>query len=237
MAFNRSGDLLLRAQLPDRPAADQDRLSFFDCRNHSRCVRHLNVRWRRIWSQIYRPFRVVFVVGSVKDPEYAALRLVAAHRAISSSPEAPSASAKKYYKLLAALRTLHSCDAAIVFGDADIVRPADWLMRLVRPRCNPANDAGQAIPGWCRLMSDGRALSAVCARRRSDSDASCTRRMLAIPLTMSGDRWAVSTLLTANVLDHIRAPCAGASRENYGHRHATGNGSTRPMGDASLLTI
>ena len=103
---------------------------------------HLDAFWRGIRSQIYWPFRVVFAVESNDDPAYAALR------SLTDGPPteviiagAASCRSQKVHNLLAALLNLRPDDAAIVFADADIVPPADWLMRLIRPLCDPLNDA------------------------------------------------------------------------------------------------
>ena len=154
---------------------------------------HLDAFWRGIRSQIYRPFRLVFAVESTEDPAYAALQV------LTNGPPteivvagAADRRGQKVHNLLAALRTLRPDDAAIVFADADIVPPADWLMRLIRPLCDPVNDAVSGYR-WMVPTDERWSTAFVCV-----ANASVATLLRLRPLNIA---WGGSTALRRETLD------------------------------------
>jgi hypothetical protein len=156
---------------------------------------HFEALWRGIRSQIYRPFRVIFAVESVDDPAYSAVR------ALAGGPEVEIVVAgatihrsQKTHNLLAALQALRPDDAAIVFADADIVPTADWLMRLIRPLCDPINDAVSGYR-WMVPTDEGWWTAMVCI-----ANASVATLLRFRPLNVA---WGGSTALRRETLDAL----------------------------------
>src|SRR5262245_21902859 len=156
---------------------------------------HLNALWRGICAQIYRPFRIVFAVESVADPAYAALQ------SLADGPPTEiivagttSCRGQKVHNLLAALRTLRSSDAAVVFADADLVPAADWLMRLIRPLCDPVNDV---VSGYRWMVPTDERWSTAFACTANASIATLARVR---PLNLA---WGGSTALRRETLDAL----------------------------------
>jgi len=87
-------------------------------------------------GQIYPRYRLVFAVEAQSDPAFAALEPIARDAngriqlVVAGETSGP---VQKVHNMLAALATLQSQDRVVVFADADIVPPADWLQQLVRP--------------------------------------------------------------------------------------------------------
>lgn len=155
----------------------------------------LEALWGGLLAQIYRPFRVVFAVESTEDPAYRALA------SLSGGPRteivvagAAGCRSQKVHNLLAALRTLRPDDAAIVFADADIAPAADWLMRLVRPLCDPKN---AAVSGYRWMVPIDRLWSTafVCI-----ANASVATLLRLRPFNVA---WGGSTALRREVLDEL----------------------------------
>ncbi len=103
---------------------------------------NLHALWAGLRRQIYRRWRLVFVVESQLDPAHAALaRLIVPGSAAQPPTEIVVAgiatrSAQKVHNQLAAIAALRPDDAVVVFADADIVPGPDWLMRLIEPLAN-----------------------------------------------------------------------------------------------------
>jgi cellulose synthase/poly-beta-1,6-N-acetylglucosamine synthase-like glycosyltransferase len=89
-----------------------------------------------LMAQDYRPFRVVFVVESERDPAYPVLA-EAAHAASERATLVVAGIAadrgQKVHNLAIALETLDGRDAIVAFTDADLLLPPDWLTQLTRP--------------------------------------------------------------------------------------------------------
>jgi cellulose synthase/poly-beta-1,6-N-acetylglucosamine synthase-like glycosyltransferase len=128
---------------------------------------HLDALWRSICAQIYHPFRIVFAVESTEDAAYEALQSLA-----NGPPTeivvagATTRRGQKVHNLLAALQTLRPTDTAIVFADADIVPASDWLMRLIRPLCDPRNSVVSGYR-WLAPTDERWSTAFVCAANAS----------------------------------------------------------------------
>ncbi len=87
-------------------------------------------------AQDYPCYRVVFAVEAAIDPAFATLELLRSGQndriELIVAGEAIGC-AQKAQNLLAALDALRATDRVVVFADADIEPPADWLRQLVRP--------------------------------------------------------------------------------------------------------
>lgn len=102
-------------------------------------------------GQRLRPDRVVFAVESEADPAHGRIAGLIAARPASAVPLAlvvageAETSSQKCRNQAAALRA-HGGDASfIVFADADILPPADWLAHLLRPL---SRDAADIVTGY-----------------------------------------------------------------------------------------
>ena len=110
--------------------------------------------------QIYPRYRIVFVVEAQSDPAFAALEPIARcaggriQLVIAGETSGP---VQKVHNMLAALATLQPQDRVVVFADADMVPPADWLQQLVRPialrRARVTSGYRWQIPADSRLAS------------------------------------------------------------------------------------
>lgn len=97
--------------------------------------------WQGLCSQTYPHWRLVFVVESTSDPAHGEIgRLVAAGGGPPTEIVVAGATidtAQKIHNQLAALSRLESDDEVVVFADADVVPPPDWLVRVAGLLRNP----------------------------------------------------------------------------------------------------
>jgi ceramide glucosyltransferase len=147
-------------------------------------------------SQDYPDYRVVFAVEAATDPAFAALEplargwieLIVAGDAIGC--------AQKVQNLRAALGALRAADRVVVFADADIEPPADWLRQLVRPIAL----GGAVSSGYRWQVPRDRRLPSMIAALADMSIATAGR-----------DRrwnlcWGGSTAIERTVLDRLDLP-------------------------------
>jgi ceramide glucosyltransferase len=148
-------------------------------------------------SQDYPHYRVVFSVEAATDPAFAALEplargwieLIVAGDAIGC--------AQKVQNLRAALGALRATDGVVVFADADIEPPADWLRQLVRPI---ALGGAAVSSGYRWQLPKDRRLPSMIAALADMSIATAGR-----------DRrwnlcWGGSTAIERTVLDRLDLP-------------------------------
>src|SRR6266851_6673703 len=123
---------------------------------------HLPSLCEALSAQHYPRWRVVFAVESAADPAYAALaELLAATNGLAAEivVAGPATdTGQKVHNQLAALSRLRADDEVVVFADADIVPPADWLTRLAHPLRDP-DTAVVAGYRWLPLQRRGRSLA------------------------------------------------------------------------------
>jgi cellulose synthase/poly-beta-1,6-N-acetylglucosamine synthase-like glycosyltransferase len=108
-------------------------------------------------------FRVVFAVESLHDPAAATLAEVAATVPNVTLLVAGPATQRgqKVHNQLAALATLTASDRFVVFADADVELPADWLAQLLRPLLL---GHAQVASGYRWIVpEDGHLASRLCA--------------------------------------------------------------------------
>ena len=85
-------------------------------------------------GQIYPSYRIVFAVEARSNPAFARLeplRDSGGQIELVIAGEA-SGRAQKVHNLLAAARHFTAAGLVVVFADADIVPPTDWLQQLIR---------------------------------------------------------------------------------------------------------
>jgi hypothetical protein len=111
-------------------------------------------------GQTYPHYRIVFAVEAQSDPAFAALEFLARDadgRIELVIAGIASERAQKVHNLLAALAALQPQDGIVVFADADIVPPADWLQQLTRPialrRARVTSGYRWQTPADCRLAT------------------------------------------------------------------------------------
>jgi ceramide glucosyltransferase len=133
----------------------------------------LRALWVRLCAQAYRPWRLIFAVESEADPAFAVLSALTASPGGAPQVEIVVAglatdSGQKVHNLLAALACSRSDDRIIVFADADIEPPPDWLVRIVRGLADPSVEV---VSGYRWLMPErgNLATSLICAAHASVS--------------------------------------------------------------------
>jgi len=131
---------------------------------------HLPSLCEALSAQHYPRWRVVFAVESAADPAYAALaELLAATNGLAAEivVAGPATdTGQKVHNQLAALSRLRADDEVVVFADADIVPPADWLTRLAHPLRDP-DTAVVAGYRWLMPEDDRLATAFVCLANAS----------------------------------------------------------------------
>lgn len=151
-------------------------------------------------AQNYPHYRVVFVVESRSDAAFAGLaslaRMADGRCDLVVAGEA-SGCAQKVHNLVAGLAALRPQDRVVVFADADIIPPGDWLEQLVRP------------------IALGRARVSSGYRWQCPADRALASRILALAdmsiATAARDSrwnlcWGGSTALERSLLDRLDLP-------------------------------
>jgi hypothetical protein len=164
--------------------------------------RHLSLLWHGLCAQQFRHWRLIFVVESTRDPAHAALS------ALLTMPGAPPAeliiagaasdTGQKVHNLLSALRRLRAEDRIVVFADADIVPPSDWLSRIVEGLASPEV---AALSGYRWLVPDRDNLATrlVCAANASIATLPRLRQL--------NHAWGGTMALKRETLDGLDIEC------------------------------
>ncbi|MGP8032890.1 MAG: glycosyltransferase family 2 protein [Steroidobacteraceae bacterium] len=132
--------------------------------------RHLESLWRGLCAQQYRAWRLIWVVESLHDPAHGALSALLARQDAPSAElliaGAATDTGQKVHNLLTALTRLRPEDRIVVFADADIIPPRDWLTRIVAALAPPKV---AAVSGYRWLVPDAQNLATllVCAANAS----------------------------------------------------------------------
>ncbi|MGO9851542.1 MAG: glycosyltransferase family 2 protein [Steroidobacteraceae bacterium] len=132
--------------------------------------RHLESLWRGLCAQEYRAWRLIWVVESLHDLAHGALSALLPRRDAPSAElliaGAATDTGQKVHNLLSALTRLRPEDRIVVFADADIIPPRDWLTRIVAALAPPKV---AAVSGYRWLVPDAQNLATllVCAANAS----------------------------------------------------------------------
>ena len=136
---------------------------------------HLEAFWAGLRAQAYAPWRLLVAVESRDDPAFAAFSDRLSDPSVSGEiivAGGASDGGQKVHNQLAALARLRTEDRIIVFADADIVPPSDWLPRLARPLADPAVSL---VSGYRWLMPEGGGLASAVASVCNSSYATLVR--------------------------------------------------------------